>query len=89
LEWRGRAVQAAETLREKYHAKRVAITGALASPQPFTFWSQPAMAVWGVSSESMQQVYKEFTALNMDVFEADGHWFQRQLDNGEMRIEDI
>ena len=88
-EWRKRATKAAELLRAKYHLERIAITGSLLSPKLLSFWSQSALAVWGVSFEQMQQIYKEVSAMNIDVFEADDHWFQQRLNTDEFRLEDL
>ena len=88
-EWRGRAAKAVELLRAKYHPKRIAIAGSLLSPEPLSFWSQPALALWGPSFEQMQDIYKELSVINIDVFEGDSRYFQQRVDKGEVTLEDI
>src|SRR5205814_1462482 len=83
-EWRTRATKAVEVLRTKYHLKRIALTGPLRSPEPLSFWSQPALALWGASFEQMQDIYKELSAMNIDVFEGDDRYFQQRVDKGEV-----
>ena len=88
-EWRDRAARAADLLRAKYQPERIAITGSLLSTEPLTFWSQAAVAVWGVPFEQMQAVYKELSAMDIDVFEGGDSYFQRRVVKGEFALEDI
>jgi len=45
-EWQEIAHQAAEILRERYAARRVAISGDLATTEPLNFWSELVLVVW-------------------------------------------
>ena len=88
-EWRQRAVSAAEALRAKYGSRRIAITGDLLKADRLNFWSQPALAVWDVSFEQMQDIYRDLSARNIDIFEGDGRWFQERVSRGEVALEDV
>jgi hypothetical protein len=88
-EWRKRAIDAAEFLRTQYHPRRIALTGALLSPEPLTFWSRLTLAVWGVPFEQMQRLYQELSAMEIDVLEAEYGRFQERVDRGECQVEDI
>jgi predicted nucleotidyltransferase len=43
--------EAAEILREKYHAKRVVVFGSLLHESRFTQWSDVDIAAWGIPPE--------------------------------------
>ncbi len=45
-EWHEIAHRAAELLRERYAARRVAISGDLAAAAPLNFWSELVLVVW-------------------------------------------
>jgi hypothetical protein len=88
-EWRQQALFAAESLRAKYRPQRIALTGDLLKPDRLGFWSQPALAVWGVSIEQMQEIYRDLSATNIEVFEGEARWFQESVSRGEFTLEDV
>ena len=67
-EWRARAAQAAELLRTKYNAQRVAITGDLLSPQLLGFWSRLTLAAWNLKREDGLRVYQDLSPLDVDFY---------------------
>ena len=80
-EWRARAATAAELLRTKYHPERIAITGDLLSPQPLGFWSELTLAVRGLSGQDTLHVYEDLSAMDVALVEADGTYFQQNLED--------
>lgn len=88
-EWRARAAKAAEVLRAKYGAARIAITGDLVSERPLGFWSRLTLAVWGTPSQDILRIYEDLSAMDIEIVEADRKYFQEKLDNGQLMLEEI
>jgi hypothetical protein len=88
-QWRARAASAAELLRAKYQAQRVAITGDLLSPQPLGFWSRLTLAAWSLKPEDEMRVYQDLSPLDVDFFGGGDKYFQERLDKDIFKLEDI
>ena len=66
-EWHEVARQAAQLLRERYAARRVAISGDLAAAAPLNFWSELALVVWDLPTiENSLDLHREIWNLSDD-----------------------
>ena len=66
---RGRAVarKAAELLRRRFHAERVAVFGSLLSPERFDERSDVDLAVWGLPEEDFLRAVAAVISLDREI----------------------
>ena len=89
VEWRDKALRAAEALRSKYNLKRIAITGDLLSPDRLSYWSRLTLALWDVPTNDMLRVYEDLSRDGIEVVESSWHYFQEGLAEGRVILEEI
>jgi Uma2 family endonuclease len=89
IEWRARAVQAAEILRTKYHAEQVALAGDVLAPQPLGYWSRLQLAVPDLETKDWHHLYDDLKPFDVDVIETDRPHIARQIARGALLLEDL